>query len=504
MIMTLETKRRTLVSAGLPLPLGRLGTLGASNPHSGRIHLLTKLLTPVQSSLNLQELARQEAMSLDLSPEAPAHAFLAPPKSGLGPAAFAPPGVRFATFTDYPSADNLLVDMASAAQRIPTPQHLPTHQQAHHAPAAVHTPWWLRAARRLPSSNLKIATFCALWYLCLAVSNNSTKAILRRYPHPVAVTEIQFLLNAMLSVAVVSLVHLAPTTASAFPKGTLPPLVVDRSLASSWTLLVAQFVTPTQLVVATTLPMGVFQFVGHITLHQATLMIPVLLVHTIKLLAPLTTVVMYRAVFGKRYPLRTYLTLLPLVCGVMLTCLKPSIHDGPGFHTGLVYAFVLMLVFVLQNMFAKNILTPAQTPALPVLEKSTAERLHNPVLDLLNRKLDKLTILFACLLVGFALTFPIWLCAEYRLATLLLTLLTTGVLTTMVANGVAHFVQLLLAFHLLGMITPVNYSIANICKRIVVILVAVCIEGKKVQPVQGVGLALTMTGLYAYDRWGSR
>ena len=84
----------------------------------------------------------------------------------------------------------------------------------------------------------------------------------------------------------------------------------------------SEFITPTRLIIQTTLPMGMFQFIGHITSHKATSLIPVSIVHTIKSLSPIITVLIYRFLFGKSYRMRTYVTLIPLCCGIMLTCYK--------------------------------------------------------------------------------------------------------------------------------------------------------------------------------------
>lgn len=87
----------------------------------------------------------------------------------------------------------------------------------------------------------------------------------------------------------------------------------------------SEFITPTRLIIQTTLPMGMFQFIGHITSHKATSLIPVSIVHTIKSLSPIITVLIYRFLFGKSYRMRTYVTLIPLCCGIMLTCYKKAI-----------------------------------------------------------------------------------------------------------------------------------------------------------------------------------
>ena len=70
--------------------------------------------------------------------------------------------------------------------------------------------------------------------------------------------------------------------------------------------------------------------------------IPVSLVHTIKGLSPLFTVLAYRAFFGIHYSFPTYASLIPLTLGVILAC-SASFR---GETLGLLYAFGLSLIHI--------------------------------------------------------------------------------------------------------------------------------------------------------------
>ena len=335
----------------------------------------------------------------------------------------------------------------------------------------------------LPPIDWRIVCLCSGWYFTLIILSNSTKLILTQFPYPVTLTEAQFVFNCVYCLVFVAVLGAVPHLRGHFPLGTFP----------KETPKVYKFVQPTRLVLLTTLPMGCFQFVGHLTLHKATSLVPVSLVHTVKALLPLATVVAYRVIFQREYPRVTYVTLTPLVLGIMITCYKPKAgtNDAPGYVTGLIYAFTLMLIFVLQNIFSKKRLTVDQSTALPQLLKTRGDG-----------KVDKLTILFFCLAIGFCFTLPLYLMVEWRLATWSLGYLTPYVFFLMVVNGFSHFVQLFLAFQILGLMLPINYSIANIMKRIIIILVAFVWELKHFHRHQVLGLVLTSLGLYSYDRWG--
>lgn len=445
--------------------------------------------------------------------------------------------------------------------------------------------------------NWKLVIFCLVWYFSSVVSSSATKNILMDFKHPVSLTEIQFVMNAFFCFITVFLFHHLQlrnyNSVVVFPQGTFPVDLGKHSYE------IKQFLNPNRLIFKTTVPMGMFQFMGQIASHNATSLIPVSLVHTIKALSPMTTVLIYKIIFNKAFSYKTYLTLIPLCLGVMLSCSKnTSKHTEDGlFHKGCIFAFVSMLIFVSQNIFAKRILTwddkskvddieelraneflkkfnwritrtesAISTPILPIsqpkyipasaassqitpqingssgngranfylsgnndsfssftspLNSATSSR--NPShLDLSRmdnandvgyinpeRKLDKLTVLFYCSIVGFGLTFPIYFFAEFnhfkQFGTLTILKLSSTTIKWIYIYSVFHFIQSLVAFQILGMVSPINYSIANILKRIIIISFAIIIEGNhtKLSGKQWLGLFLTFGGLYAYDRWGT-
>lgn len=245
----------------------------------------------------------------------------------------------------------------------------------------------------------------------------------------------------------------------------------------------------------TALPLAIFQLAGHILSSMATSKIPVSLVHTIKGLSPLFTVLAYRFVFRIRYARATYMSLIPLTLGVMLAC-------STGFSTnffGILCAFLAAIVFVSQNIFSKKLFN----------EAARAEQDGQSG----ARKLDKLNLLCYCSALAFILTVPIWFVSEgyslikdfFQDGAVELSgkrgALDHGALfVEFVFNGISHFAQNILAFVLLSMISPVSYSVASLIKRVFVIVVAIVWFGSRTTPIQALGIALTFLGLYLYDR----
>jgi len=320
---------------------------------------------------------------------------------------------------------------------------------------------------------------CLIWYLSSALTNTSSKSILNAFPKPITLTIIQFALVSGWCLFFGFLARLFPAL-----KTTIPALKNGIRY-------------PTRDVIATTLPLALFQIGGHILSSSATEKIPVSLVHTIKGLSPLFTVLAYRFIYNIRYPTATYLSLIPLTLGVVLAC---SVEFS-GNLLGVLCAFGGALVFVTQNIFSKKL-----------FNDSARAEADGPATAVTQRKLDKLNLLCYSSGLAFILTFPIWLWTDA------LPLYSAPLsLTPHIApspspssslylplefffNGIFHFAQNMLAFVLLSLVSPVTYSVASLIKRVFVIVMAILWFGSSTTPLQASGIALTFLGLYLYDR----
>ena len=317
-----------------------------------------------------------------------------------------------------------------------------------------------------------------IWYNTSAATNTSSKSILNAFPKPVTLTLIQFA-----SVSIWCLVFASLATVFPGLKKTIPALKNGLRY-------------PSLEVISIALPLSVFQLLGHLLSSYATSKIPVSLVHTIKGLSPLFTVLAYRLVYRIRYARATYLSLVPLTIGVMMAC---SADFSTNFW-GLSSALIATLVFVVQNIFSKKLFTEAS--------KAEADgQIHQ------SRKLDKLNLLCYCSVGAFLFTAPVWVLTE-GLA-IMRDLwhdgsvdLTPGetvsdhgpLLAEYIFNGGFHFGQNILAFVLLSRLSPVSYSVASLIKRVWVIVVAMVWFNNKTTNVQMIGVGLTFLGLYLYDR----
>jgi solute carrier family 35 protein E1 len=167
-----------------------------------------------------------------------------------------------------------------------------------------------------------------------------------------------------------------------------------------------------------------------------------------------------------------------LTIGVGLTLVNKVVFHPIGFLTSLISC----IIFVIQNIFSKQLF-------------NTTNGVGNDVIN--PSKLDKLNLLFYSNLTAFFCSVPIWLrqdisSPEYHFPNLYI----SGIF---VLNGMSHFMQNWLAFHLLSLVSPVTYSIASLIKRIYVIIASIIWFGDKVTPLQSVGIGLTFVGLYLYQ-----
>ncbi|KAF5027041.1 hypothetical protein F66182_849 [Fusarium sp. NRRL 66182] len=334
-------------------------------------------------------------------------------------------------------------------------------------------------ALRAPVSP-KLIILCLMWYASSALTNTSSKSILIAFDKPATLTLVQFAFVSSLCVVMAWFATIFPV------------------LRTRITALKHPIRKPTRDVIRTTLPLAAFQIGGHLLSSSATSKIPVSLVHTIKGLSPLFTVLAYRLVYDIRYPNATYLSLIPLTLGVMLACSGKTTYGGE--LSGVIHALLATVIFVTQNIFSKKLFNEAA--------KAEAESPHS-----LPKKLDKLNLLCYSSGMAFVLTLPIWLWSEgfallknlYQEGSIDLNehpnSMDHGRLTLeFVFNGVFHFGQNILAFVLLSIVSPVTYSVASLIKRVFVIVMALVWFRSPTTPLQGVGIALTFLGLYLYDR----
>ncbi|KFH64058.1 hypothetical protein MVEG_09883 [Podila verticillata NRRL 6337] len=334
----------------------------------------------------------------------------------------------------------------------------------------------------------KLPLICMSWYLSSAVTNNLGKQLMNQFRYPVTLTFVQFWF-----------VSLFCYIAGAVFKMTK----IHR---------------PSRVIFEMTGPLVVFQVIGHVFSSVAISRVPLSVVHTIKALTPLFTVLFYRVILGTTYSRAVYLSLVPLTAGVMLAC-RLSLEFNN--MVGLLSALLSTLVFVTQNVFTKKILSSSKAKQQQHQEQHGHGGLANkesisigtvdPVEQLggSNAKLDKINILFYSSTMAAIFMIPMWLYTEGW--TLMFTEEAMGHHVSAAANGgwsvswllftnsVSHFFQNVFAFSVLALTSPVTYSIASLIKRIVVIVASIVYFHQTLGTTQWMGVCLTFWGLWLYN-----
>ncbi|KAI9302509.1 triose-phosphate transporter family-domain-containing protein [Cunninghamella echinulata] len=306
-----------------------------------------------------------------------------------------------------------------------------------------------------------------MWYVASSLTNNTGKQILNAFRYPVTLTFVQFGLVAICCFAAAKLFG------------------------------ATHIRRPTSDITKTIVPLAIFLIVGHVFSSVAISRIPVSLVHTIKALAPLFTVLFYRFIFQVSYSMKVYISLLPLTLGVILACSFTFSNNMVGLACALGSCFV----FVTQNIFSKKILFK---------ESKLGDR--NP------NKLDKMNVLFYSSSISFLLMVPLWYYYEgYIFMDNSKDNVDLATATTMnnnninsvshfrlffyfILNGTMNFGQNWFAFTTLSLTSPVTYSILSLLKRIFVIVMSILWFGQQVTWTQSFGILLTFGGLWLYQR----
>ena len=445
--------------------------------------------------------------------------------------------------------------------------------------------------------NVSVMVYLVLWYGTSTLTAQLTKAILNQFDFPVFVGEFQFWFNFVLGYATIAASRRAPFTRIKlwFPQSTFPQnskFVLSRQMFKLF------------------FPMGTLQFVGKLFSLAATSICPIATVSSIRALSPLFIVLGYRLHYRILFSLRTYLSLVPLLLGVIIIVISQSnssaessdqisiyseqldnssnsilytaadsigstgsastahdlntliahnpeqdisilstiintIHNNQIQLHGIFYALLSTSVFAAGSIYTKNVITnnnvgkskekkeivrlalfsSDSTATLTALDLEKNEISNHQEEDYLDRvkepKIDKLTTLMYCSLYGLAYSIPALLI--YELPTLFSSKLypatlgnTPAAQTTpipyytlipwklLIVNGFSYFFQSLLAFHILGMLPTVTYSIANMMKRIVVISISIIARGRHLTILEWLGLFHVTAGLYVYEKWGAK
>jgi len=284
----------------------------------------------------------------------------------------------------------------------------------------------------------RIIFICICWYIVSSSNGVLGKTILSQFPFPMTVTMVQ-----LLSIATWS-----------------PPLLallgVRQYQTSNWSYHLRML-----------FPLAFAKFLSSVLAHVSVWKVPVSYAHTVKASMPLFTVLITRVFLGTQHGAAVYLSLIPIVLGVAVATLTEVSFD----LVGLMSALCATAGFAVITIYSKQALRDTGMHHL--------------------RLLHKLGQLSAIMFL------PVWLLVD---APNIPAQLNTEVLGLLLVDGALHWLQNILAFTLLKLVTPLTYAVANVTKRIAVISVSLLLLKNPVTATNVGGMLMAVIGVFCYNR----
>jgi len=289
---------------------------------------------------------------------------------------------------------------------------------------------------------LTILLLCVVWYSISATNNVVGKMVLNQFPYPMTVTMVQ-----LVSISVYS-----------------EPLLKYYVKGHAE--------VPTSIFRKIVIPLAIGKFLASVTAHISIWRVPVSYSHTVKATMPLFTVVLSRVLFGEKQTKSVYLSLVPIILGVVVASLTEFHFD----MLGLISALVSTAGFSLQHIFSKRVLKRTGIHQFQLL--ATLARL------------------------SLLMFLPFWLIVDARrlVSAHVEVLDPTAVMLLLFVDGFLNFCQNIIAFSILKIVSPLTYAVANASKRIAVIGVSILLLRNPVSIYNLLGMITAVGGVLLYNR----
>ncbi|ESN97220.1 hypothetical protein HELRODRAFT_114296 [Helobdella robusta] len=294
---------------------------------------------------------------------------------------------------------------------------------------------------------LKIICLCLFWYMVSSAMGVVGKLVLSDFPYPMTVTMVQ-----LLSISV----YLIP--------------VMKSFVKTSW----IPYHIPLKYWLQIILPLSFGKFVSSVSSHISIWKVPVSYAHTVKATMPFFTVILSRIILKEKQSKKIYLSLVPIISGVVIASLTELSFD----MLGLISALVSTIGFALQNIFSKKCLKEVG--------------------------LHEFSLLFTLAIIAGCMFLPVWVFYDLSRiiedTSLSHSMHLPRLIALLVIDGFCNFAQNVIAFSIIALVTPLSYAVANCTKRIAVISVSLLVLGNPVTAVNVVGMMTAIFGVLLYNK----
>ncbi|XP_031249883.1 phosphoenolpyruvate/phosphate translocator 2, chloroplastic isoform X1 [Pistacia vera] len=295
---------------------------------------------------------------------------------------------------------------------------------------------------------LQLGGMFALWYILNVYFNIFNKQLLKAYPYPTTITAFQF------------------------GCGTLMIILM-------WTFNLHAHPKLTRSQFAAIFPLAVAHTMGNLLTNISLGKVNVSFTHTIKAMEPFFTVLFASLFLGEKPSFWIVSSLLPIVVGVALASFTDASFNWTGFCSAM----------------ASNVTNQSRN----VLSKKFMVRIEE-TLDNVNL-FSVITILSFILLVPAAIFLegikftPSYLQSAASQGLNIRELCLKSLLT-----GLCFHSYQQVSYMILQMVSPVTHSVGNCAKRVVVIVSSVIFFRIPVSPINTLGTALALAGVFLYSR----
>ncbi|XP_014496692.1 phosphoenolpyruvate/phosphate translocator 2, chloroplastic [Vigna radiata var. radiata] len=295
---------------------------------------------------------------------------------------------------------------------------------------------------------LQLGAMLALWYLLNIYFNIYNKQVLKVYPFPATVTAFQF--------GFVSLVINLIWTFNLHPR----PSIRGSQLA-------------------TLLPLALAHTLGNALTNVSLSKVAVSFTHTIKAMEPFFTVLLSALFLGQMPTFWVFSSLIPIVGGVALASMTEVSFNWIGFIT----AMAANVTNQSRNVLSKKMMTSEEESLDPI-------NLYG-VLTMIS---FMLLVPYAILMEGVKFS-PSYL--QYAASQ---GLNVRELCVRAIFSAFCFHAYQQVSYMILEMVSPVTHSVANSVKRVVIIVSSVIFFQTPVSPVNALGTAIALVGVFLYSR----